>query len=44
VIRAGAVADLTLLDPGGAVVATVVGGRVAFDRRAPSANESKLRR
>jgi N-acetylglucosamine-6-phosphate deacetylase len=43
VIRAGAVADLTLLDAGGAVVATVVGGRLAFDRRAPSANDSKLR-
>jgi hypothetical protein len=24
-------------------VATVVGGRLAFDRRAPSANDSKLR-
>jgi N-acetylglucosamine-6-phosphate deacetylase len=44
VIRAGAVADLTLLDAGGAVVATVIGGRVAFDGRAPSASESKLRR
>ena len=43
VIRTGAVADLTLLDTGGAVVATVVGGRVAFDRRAPSANDSELR-
>jgi len=43
VIRAGAIADLTLLDAGGAVVATVVGGRLAFDRRAPSANDSKLR-
>ena len=44
VIRAGAVADLTLLDTGGAVVATVVGGRVAFDRRAPSPDEANLRR
>ncbi|MGH2475581.1 MAG: N-acetylglucosamine-6-phosphate deacetylase, partial [Candidatus Limnocylindrales bacterium] len=44
VIRAGAVADLTLLDTGGAVVATVVGGRVAFDRRTPSPDEANLRR
>jgi N-acetylglucosamine-6-phosphate deacetylase len=44
VIRAGAVADLTLLDAGGAVVATVIGGRVAFDRRTPSPDESNLRR
>jgi N-acetylglucosamine-6-phosphate deacetylase len=44
VIRPGAVADLTLLDTGGAVVATIVGGRVAFDRRTPSPHESNLRR
>jgi N-acetylglucosamine-6-phosphate deacetylase len=44
VIRVGAVADLTLLDTGGAVVATVVGGRVAFDRRTPSPDEANLRR
>jgi N-acetylglucosamine-6-phosphate deacetylase len=44
VIRPGAVADLTLLDTGGAVVATVVGGRVAFDRRPASPDESNLPR
>jgi len=44
VVRPGAVADLALLDTGGGVVATVVGGRVAFDRRTPSADESNLRR
>jgi N-acetylglucosamine-6-phosphate deacetylase len=44
VIRAGAVADLTLLDTGGAVVATVVGGRVAFDRRTSSPDNANLRR
>ncbi len=44
VIRAGAVADLTLLDTSGAVVATVVGGQVAFDRRTPSPDEANLRR
>jgi N-acetylglucosamine-6-phosphate deacetylase len=44
VIGAGAVADLTLLDSAGAVVATVVGGRVAFDRRTLSPDESNLRR
>jgi N-acetylglucosamine-6-phosphate deacetylase len=36
VIAAGAVGDLVLLDPDGEVVATVVGGRVAFDRRGVS--------
>ncbi|HET6662813.1 MAG TPA: N-acetylglucosamine-6-phosphate deacetylase [Acidimicrobiales bacterium] len=36
VIGPGAVGDLVLLDPGGGVVATVIGGRVAFDRRASS--------
>ncbi|MGH9288161.1 MAG: N-acetylglucosamine-6-phosphate deacetylase [Acidimicrobiales bacterium] len=36
VIAPGAVGDLALLDPDGEVVATVVGGRVAFDRRAAS--------
>lgn len=44
VIGPGAVGDLVLLDSAGEVVATVVGGRVAFDRRTPSANESNLRR
>jgi len=34
VICPGAVGDLALLDPAGEVVATVIGGRVAFDRRA----------
>ena len=34
VIGPGAVGDLALLDPAGEVVATVVGGRIAFDRRA----------
>jgi N-acetylglucosamine-6-phosphate deacetylase len=34
VIEPGAVADLTLLDADLRVVATVVGGRVVFDRRA----------
>ena len=34
VIAPGAVGDLALLDPAGEVVATVIGGRVAFDRRA----------
>jgi len=33
VIAPGAVGDLVLLDPSGEVVATVVGGRVAYDRR-----------
>jgi N-acetylglucosamine-6-phosphate deacetylase len=33
VIEPGAVADLTLLDADLLVVATVVGGRVVFDRR-----------
>jgi N-acetylglucosamine-6-phosphate deacetylase len=37
VIAPGAVADLVLLDRDGTVVATVVAGRVAFDRRAPAA-------
>jgi N-acetylglucosamine-6-phosphate deacetylase len=36
VIRPGAVGDLVLLDPTGAVTATVVDGRIAFDRRAMS--------
>jgi len=36
VIAPGAVGDLALLDPAGEVVATVIGGRVAFDRRASS--------
>jgi N-acetylglucosamine-6-phosphate deacetylase len=35
VIAPGAVADLVLLDPPGAVVATVVGGHVVYDRRSP---------
>jgi N-acetylglucosamine-6-phosphate deacetylase len=33
-IGSDAVGDLVLLDPAGEVVATVIGGRVAFDRRA----------
>ncbi|HZA76511.1 MAG TPA: N-acetylglucosamine-6-phosphate deacetylase [Acidimicrobiales bacterium] len=33
VIAPGAVGDLVLLDAGGEVVATVIGGRVAYDRR-----------
>jgi N-acetylglucosamine-6-phosphate deacetylase len=36
VIAAGAVGDLVLLDPAGEVVATVIGGRVAYDRRMPA--------
>jgi N-acetylglucosamine-6-phosphate deacetylase len=32
-VAPGAVGDLVLLDSTGAVVATVVGGRVAYDRR-----------
>jgi N-acetylglucosamine-6-phosphate deacetylase len=36
VIGSGAVGDLVLLDPAGEVVATVIGGRVAFDRRLSS--------
>jgi N-acetylglucosamine-6-phosphate deacetylase len=36
VIAPGAVGDVVLLDRGGEVVATVVGGRVAHDRRATS--------
>jgi N-acetylglucosamine-6-phosphate deacetylase len=36
VIGPGAVGDLVLLDPAGEVVATVIGGRVAFDRRLSS--------
>jgi N-acetylglucosamine-6-phosphate deacetylase len=36
VIAPGAVGDVVLLDPGGGVVATVVGGTVAHDRRATS--------
>jgi N-acetylglucosamine-6-phosphate deacetylase len=36
VIRPGAVGDLVLLDPAGAVAATVVDGRIAFDGRATS--------
>lgn len=38
VIGPGAVGDLTLLDPAGEVVATVIGGGVAFDRRVPSSD------
>ncbi|MGH9229565.1 MAG: N-acetylglucosamine-6-phosphate deacetylase [Acidimicrobiales bacterium] len=33
VIGPGAVGDLAVLDPAGGIVATVIGGRVAFDRR-----------
>jgi N-acetylglucosamine-6-phosphate deacetylase len=44
VIRPGAVGDLALLDTGGEVVATVVGGRVAFDRRTSSAQPTNVRR
>ncbi len=44
VIRPGAVGDLVLLDPSGRVVATVIGGRVAFDRRASSPEDTNLRR
>jgi N-acetylglucosamine-6-phosphate deacetylase len=36
VIGPGAAGDLALLDPAGGVVATVIGARVAFDRRASS--------
>ena len=36
VIGPGAVGDLALVDPAGEVLATVIGGRVAFDRRASS--------
>jgi N-acetylglucosamine-6-phosphate deacetylase len=35
VVAPGAVGDLVLLDPAGGLVATVVGGEVAFDRRRP---------
>jgi N-acetylglucosamine-6-phosphate deacetylase len=41
-ISPGAVGDLVVLDPAGHVVATVIGGRVAFDRRTsapPDANQ-----
>jgi len=44
VIRAGAAADLALLDAGGGVVATVVGGRIAFDRRTSSPDDGIRRR
>jgi N-acetylglucosamine-6-phosphate deacetylase len=44
VIRAGAAADLALLDAGGGVVATVVGGRIAFDRRTSSPDDAIRRR
>ncbi|MGH9112573.1 MAG: amidohydrolase family protein, partial [Acidimicrobiales bacterium] len=40
VIAPGAVGDLVVLDPGGGVVATVVGGRVAHDRRPASPSGS----
>jgi len=36
VIAPGAVGDLVLLDDAGTVVATVVGGQVAYDRRRPA--------
>ena len=41
VIAPGAVGDVVLLDPGGGVVATVVGGTVAHDRRATSPSASR---
>jgi N-acetylglucosamine-6-phosphate deacetylase len=44
VIRAGAAGDLALLDAGGEVVATVVGGRVAFDRRTSPPDDANRRR
>jgi N-acetylglucosamine-6-phosphate deacetylase len=44
VIRPGAVGDLVLLDPSNRVVATVIGGRVAFDRRVSSPEGTNLRR
>jgi N-acetylglucosamine-6-phosphate deacetylase len=44
VIRPGAVGDLALLDTDSAVVATVVGGRVAFDRRTSAVDDANLRR
>jgi N-acetylglucosamine-6-phosphate deacetylase len=40
VIAPGAVGDVVLLDPDGGVVATVVGGTVAHDRRATSPSAS----
>ena len=40
-IRVGATADLVLLDDALEVVATIVGGRMAFDRRVASADESR---
>jgi N-acetylglucosamine-6-phosphate deacetylase len=43
VIRAGAAGDLALLDAGGGVVATVVGGRVAFDRRTSAPPDTNMR-
>ncbi|HKA83156.1 MAG TPA: N-acetylglucosamine-6-phosphate deacetylase [Acidimicrobiales bacterium] len=39
----GAVGDLVVLDPGGHVVATVIGGRVAFDRRTSPPPDTNLR-
>jgi N-acetylglucosamine-6-phosphate deacetylase len=40
-IAPGAVGDLVVLDPAGHVVATVIGGRVAFDRRTSSPQGTK---
>jgi N-acetylglucosamine-6-phosphate deacetylase len=44
VIAPGAVGDVVLLDPAGEVVATVIAGRVAYDRRESSAGRSSGRR
>jgi N-acetylglucosamine-6-phosphate deacetylase len=42
-VSPGAVGDLVVLDPTGHVVATVIGGRVAFDRRTSSPPDTNLR-
>jgi alpha-D-ribose 1-methylphosphonate 5-triphosphate diphosphatase len=42
-ISPGAVGDLVVLDPAGQVVATVIGGHVAFDRRTSSPQDTNMR-
>ena len=42
-VSPGAVGDLVVLDPTGHVVATVIGGRVAFDRHTSPPPDTNLR-
>ena len=43
-ISPGAVGDRVVLDPAGHVVATVIGGRVAFDQRTSAPHDTNVRR